>query len=138
MHLQLKKSLDNPGRNLTTLILLPDFFFFPAIIVSFCILSFHLWACFPPYISPLRGQKLYSRSCHLASFISEGSGKGKAEGKGKKTGEKPHPAGLQGQKNSSSLFWVSPMLDQPRVRCASSAAGIAVSWCPVIWNWNSR
>lgn len=47
-----------PGWNLSTLILLPDFFFSPAIIVSFCILYFHLWACFPPYISPLTGQKL--------------------------------------------------------------------------------
>lgn len=34
------------------------FFFFFASIISFCILYFHLWACFPPYISSVTGQKL--------------------------------------------------------------------------------
>lgn len=73
MNLQLKKSLGNPGRNLTTLTLLPDFF---SRYDCFCILYFHLWASFPPYISPLTGQKVYGSSCHLASFTSEGSGLG--------------------------------------------------------------
>lgn len=69
MKLRLKKILCNTGRNVTTFILLPEFF----IVVSFCILHFNLLAAWvAPQNSPLAGQRPYSSSSHPASSTSEG------------------------------------------------------------------